>query len=117
MDSYGKLRQIEDRSHQVRTIVKAWKDQQAQDRKMRERYANYLIAAMGLQALVVNVIFVLIGCAVLNFEPWTARTFIMSVFAEMAAMVLIVVKYLFTPSSDKVLQFLSEKPRMRRKGH
>lgn len=111
------MRQIEDRSHQVRTIVKAWKDQQTQDRKMRERYANYLILALGLQSLVVNTIFVLIGCGVLTFEPWTARTFIMSVFAEMAAMVLIVVKYLFTPSSDKVLQFLSEKKRPTKKNH
>ncbi len=116
VDSYGKLRQIEDRSHQVRTIIKAWKDQQAQDRKMRERYANYLIFAMGLQALVMNVIFVLIGCGALTFEPWTARTFIVSVFAEIASMVLIVVKYLFTPSSDKVLQFLSEKKRTSGKG-
>ncbi|MBI1917274.1 MAG: hypothetical protein HYS12_21450 [Planctomycetes bacterium] len=109
VDSYGKLRQIQDRSHQIRTIVKAWKDQQAQDRKMRERYAIYLIVAMGVQALVVNVVFVLMGCGVLSFEAWTAKTFIMSVFAEIAAMVLIVVKYLFTPSSEKVLQFLDEK--------
>lgn len=116
VDTYGKLRQIEDRSHQVRTIVKAWKDQQTQDRKMRERYANYLILAMGLQAFVMNVIFVLIGCGVLTFEPWTAKTFIVSVFAELAAMVLIVVKYLFTPSSDRVLRFLSEKTKTTEKG-
>jgi len=116
VDSYGKLRQIEDRSHQIRTIVRAWKDQQAQDRMMRERYANYLIVAMGVQALAVNVVFVLIGCGLLTFEPWTAKTFIMAVFAEIAAMVLIIVKYLFTPSSDKVLQFLDEKKRTTGKG-
>jgi hypothetical protein len=116
VDTYGKLRQIEDRSHQIRTIIKAWKDQQAQDRKMRERYANYLIFAMGLQALVMNVIFVLMGCDALTFEPWTARIFIVSVFAEIASMVLIVVKYLFTPSSDKVLQFLRERTRPTGKG-
>lgn len=116
VDTFGKLRQIEDRSHQVRTLVKAWKDQQTQDRKMRERYATCLIGAMGVQALVVNVVFVLMGCGVLTFEAWTARTFIMSVFAEIAAMVLIVVKYLFTPSSDRVLQFLDEKKRSIRKG-
>jgi hypothetical protein len=109
VDTFGKLRQIRDRSHQIRTIVKAWKDQQAQDRKMRERYATYLIVAMGLQAITINVVFVLMGCGVLTFEAWTARTFILSVFAEIAAMVLIVVKYLFTPSSDKVLQFLGQK--------
>jgi hypothetical protein len=109
VDTFGKLRQIQDRSHQIRTIIKAWKDQHAQDRRMRERYATYLIVAMGLQAIAINVVFVLMGCEVLTFEAWTARTFIMSVFAEIAAMVLIVVKYLFTPSSDKVLQFLGEK--------
>lgn len=82
---------------------------------MREKYATYLILAMALQALVINVAFVLIGCGILTFEPWTAKTFIVSVFAEIAAMVLIVVKYLFTPSSDKVLQYLREKRRMARK--
>ena len=79
-------------------------------------YATYLIVAMGLQALVINVVFVLMGCGVLTFEAWTARTFIMSVFAEIAAMVLIVVKYLFTPSSEKVLQFLGEQKRATGKG-
>src|SRR5438477_13005173 len=73
VDSYGKLRQIQDRSHQIRTIVKAWKDQQVQDRNMRERYATYLIVAMAMQALVVNVVFVLMGCGVLTFEAWTAK--------------------------------------------
>jgi len=116
VDSYGKLRQIQDRSHQIRTIVKAWKDQQTQDRNMRERYATYLIVAMAMQALVVNGVFILMGCGVLTFEAWTPKTFIMSVFAEMAAMVLIVVKYLFTPSSEKVLQFLDEKKRATGKG-
>jgi hypothetical protein len=62
-----------------------------------------------VQALFVNVVFVLMGASVLTFEAWTAKTFIMAVFAEIAAMVLIVVKYLFTPSSDKVLQFLDGK--------
>jgi hypothetical protein len=108
VDSYARLRQIEDRSHQIRTIVRAWRDQQTQDRKMRDRYAIYLIVAMGIQALAVNVFFVLIGCGAIAFEAWTARTFIMSVFAEIAAMVLIVVKYLFTPSSEAVLRFLAE---------
>src|SRR5438105_3981457 len=70
VDSYGKLRQIQDRSHQIRTIVKAWKDQQVQDRNMRERYATYLIVAMAMQALVVNGVFVLMGCGVLTFEAW-----------------------------------------------
>ena len=57
------------------------------------------------------------GFQCLTFEAWTARTFIMGVFAEIAAMVLIVVKYLFTPSSDKVLEFLDQKKNTTGKGH
>lgn len=116
VDSYGKLRQIQDRSHRLRTIVKAWKDQQTQDRKMRARYASYLIMAMGVQTLVVNIIFILMGCGVLTFEPGTAKTFFLSVFAEIASMVLLVVKYLFTPSSDRVLQLLRDTKRTSRSG-
>ncbi len=39
IDSYGRLREVQDRSHRVRAIVKAWKDQQTQDRQLREKYA------------------------------------------------------------------------------
>ncbi len=120
VDTFGKLREIQDRSHQIRTVVKAWKDQQAQDRKMREQFATYLLVALGLQATIVNIVFILIGCGVLSFESWTAKTFIMAVFAEIAAMVLIIVKYLFTPTTDTVLRFLGgrkESAKESRHGH
>ena len=112
VDTYGRRKRILDRSYQIRTIVKAWKDQQAQDRKLRQRYATWLISALGIQTLVVNVVFILLGCNVLEAEPWTARLFITSVFAEITALVLIVAKYLFAPPSDKILGILEPaKPR------
>ncbi len=112
--TYGKLREIEDRSHRLRAIVKAWKDQQTQDRKLREKYAHLLMIAMAIQAVFINIAFLLIGFGLLVVEPWTARTFMMAVFAEMAAMVLLVVKYLFTPSGDAILKYLDErKPKTR----
>jgi hypothetical protein len=111
VDTYGRLREIHDRSYRVRVIVKAWKDQQTQDRKMREQYARWLMLAMAVQAVVVNITFVLMGCGVLTFEPWTAKTFIMAVFGEIAALVLLVVKYLYTPSTDKILDYLDDRPR------
>lgn len=76
---------------------------------MREKYARWLMAALAIQAVLVNLVFVLIGFSVMTFEPWTARTFIMSVFGEIAALVLLVVKYLYTPSSDKILDYLDER--------
>ena len=42
IDSYGKLRDIEDRSHRLRTIVKAWKDQQTQDRALPPQWSGPL---------------------------------------------------------------------------
>ncbi len=109
VDTYGKIREIHDRSHQIRTIVSAWKEQQKQDRELRARYARWLMGAMAVQASLINVIFVLMGCGLLSFESWTARTFIVSVFGEIAALVLMVVKYLFTPSSASILQFLESR--------
>ena len=98
VDSYAKLQGVRDRSHRLRTRVRAWKDQQAQDRQMRERYANLLIWGMGFQVLFVNVVVVLLGCKVLVLEQWTAQTFIVSVFVEITALVFVVVKYLFRGS-------------------
>ncbi len=78
---------------------------------MRRQYANWLILAMGFQILAINVVFILIGCKVLVFEQWTANTFIMSVFAEVAALVLLVVKYLFARPDDTLLKLAGRKGR------
>jgi hypothetical protein len=116
VDTYGRLREIQDRSHRIRSIVKAWKDQQTQDRKLREKYAHWLMIAMATQAILVNLAFILLGVGVLTVEPWTARTFIMAVFGEIAALVLLVVKYLFTPSGDTILKYLDDRRSSGRKG-
>lgn len=106
IDSYGKLRDIEDRSHRLRTIVKAWKDQRTQDRALRQKYAHWLIVGMAAQAVAVNAVFVAIGTGRMAVEEWTARIFIIAVFGEIAGMVLLVVKYLFTPASESILKYL-----------
>jgi len=106
IDVYGRWQEIENDSFRVRTVLNAWKQQQTQDREMRRKYANWLMLAMGLQMASVNLIFILLGCQVLAFEPWTANTFIMSVFAETAALVLFVVKYLFARPEDTVLKLI-----------
>lgn len=104
VDTFGRLQDIHDRSHWIRSIVNAWKSQQSQDRQMRGRYAKGLMVAFWLQMLTINITYILIGCGALTFEAWTARVFIMAVFAELAAMVLFIVKYLFRTTGDKVLE-------------
>jgi hypothetical protein len=106
IDLYTRLQELEERSKHLATIIESWEEQQTQDREMRKKYANWLMYGMGVQVLAINVIFVLIGCRVLTFEPWTANTFIMAVFAEIASLVLLFVKYLFPETSDKILDLI-----------
>lgn len=106
IDEIGKLQDIRERSRHHRTIVRAWKQQQDQDRKMRKTYATWLLLAMSAQIVAIHIIFILIGTGGLEFQQWTTNTFVMSVFAEVSAMALLVVKYLFPATSDKVLDLI-----------
>ena len=106
IDNLGKLRGIEERTKHHRTIIKVWKQQQDQDRQIREIYAKWLIGVMVVQVVAINIIFVLIRLSVLEFEPWTANTFVMATFAEISALVLLVVKYLFPTSADRILDLI-----------
>ena len=66
---------------------------------------------LGVQTLFISVIYVLMGLGHLKYEAWTASSFVMGVFAETAALVFLVVKYLFRPSSDrfKLIQRLEQR--------
>ena len=106
VDIFGKLRDIEERIKHQRTIINVWKQQQDQDRQMRKRYANWLIGVMIVQVVAINISFVLIGLGLLKFEPWTVNTFVMATFAEISALVLLVVKYLFPTTTDRILDLI-----------
>lgn len=108
IDVYREWQRIKDETFRLRTVLKAWKDQQSQDRNLRSRYATWLMVALTIQMIAINVVYVLMGSGVLSYEPWTANTFIMAVFAEMAALVYLVVKYLFTLTNDKILEFMKD---------
>lgn len=106
IDNLGKLQNIQERTKHHRTIINAWKQQQDQDREMRKLYANWLIGIMSIQVVAINVIFVLIGRGFLKFEPWTVNTFVTATFAEIGALVLLVVKYLFPATTDRILDLI-----------
>jgi len=97
-----------DRSFGYRSLVRAWKGQQDADRKMREVYARRLIWLLIGQVIAINVTFLLLGWKVFGFtiEPWTARTFVVTAFLEVASLVLIVAKNLFPPSSNRALELI-----------
>jgi hypothetical protein len=75
---------------------------------MRKTYATALLAGLGVQMLLVNAAFFLIGFKLLQVEQWIANTFIMAVFAEIAGMTFFVIKYLFPKVSSDVLATLEK---------
>ena len=112
--TYGKLREIEDRSHRLRAIVKAWRISKPKTANSVEKMFHLLMIAMAIQAVFINIAFLLIGFGLLVVEPWTARTFMMAVFAEMAAIGCLVVKYLSPLPGDAIFKYLDErKPKTR----
>lgn len=108
IDSYKELRAADDRSRKLTTILTAWTQQQDQDRALRKTYGKWLLVALFVQTFLINLAFVLIGAKVLVVDQWVAQTFIVSVFAEIAAMVVIIVKYLFPDKSDAIVNILEK---------
>ena|SRR5579872_913039 len=96
VDDQIKTQMAEDRSSAIKAAVSAWQATQDKDRQLRHDYAYLLIVALGIQSVVVNVAFFCIGLKWITADETTSRIFICSVFAELAAMVFFIVKYLFS---------------------
>jgi len=108
VDTYGRLREIEDKSHKLRTVLEAWEKQQHEERSLRQSYAKKLLVALFVQMGLVNLAFFAVGFGWLVVEQWVANTFILGVFAEIAAMTLIVIKYLFPKIGADVLGLIEK---------
>lgn len=108
VDVYGRLREIQDKSYKLRTVLEAWERQQSEERALRQGYAKKILIALFVQMGLVNVAFFAIGLGWLVVEEWVANTFIMAVFGEIAAMGLIVIKYLFPKVGSDVLGLIEK---------
>jgi hypothetical protein len=103
IDAYGRWRDIENKSYKLQKLLEAWERQHTEERAMRKTYATALLVALGIQMLLVNSAFFLIGFGLLRVEQWVANTFIMAVFGEIAGMTFFIIKYLFPKVSADVL--------------
>lgn len=106
LESYGKLKEIEDRSFRLRKIIDAWEKQHTEERNMRKGFAKAILFALFIQIVSINIAFFLIGFNKIHVEQWVANTFIIAVFTEISAMVFAIVKYLFPEKGNEILQLL-----------
>lgn len=108
VDDYGKLEKIRNRSHKLQIILTTWEIQQTEERNLRKTYAKWLLIALFTQIVLINSVFFFIGFGLMVVERWVATTFIIAVFFEISALLLVVVNYLFPKVGSDLLKLLQK---------
>ena len=106
VDTYGRYREIEDRSFRLRTVVSAWESQQTEERHLRRSYGTAILIALCVQTLLVDVVFILIGVGKIAISQWVANIFIVSVFGQIVGLAVVVVRHLFPQASSEILRLI-----------
>lgn len=88
-----------------KNLVDLFKDRTENDNNLKKTYSLILVIILGIQLIIMNVIFILKGANVLEFNDTTFNLFITATIAEIFTLVTIIVKYLFT---DKLTNLLSD---------
>ncbi len=108
LDMYAKWQDVSDKSYKLRTIVKAWEGQNAEERRMRKGFAIAIIIALFAQIIFINVAFCLIGFQKIEVSEWVANVFVVSVFTEIVSMTLLVLRYLFPKIGSEVMNLIKD---------
>lgn len=106
VDGYLRVRDADERLDRLRALIKAWEEQQAEERGLRRTYAKALITILGIEIAATFVAFFLTGAGVLTSSRWMAEVFLVGALAQSTSLVLVVVKYLFPDRSSDVLKLV-----------
>ncbi len=83
-----------------------------EDRKLKHKYAMWLMRVFCIQLLVYNSVFILVGTGILHFESTTLNIFITGGVVEVIALIKIIVSYLFKDNVTEALKNVLEKNKM-----
>lgn len=98
-----KAQEASDKSLKLHAVLDSWSNQKTEERKLRKLYALCFVVILAIQIIMMNVVYILIGCEVLKVGEAQFNVFYISMFGEIAAFVLIVTRYLFHQESDSKL--------------
>lgn len=87
-------------------ITNLFADKIEKDTNLKGTYAKILIGILICQLLVLNVLFVLKGCQLLQFADSTFNIFITGGIAEIFILVKTIVKYLFNDDLSELLKII-----------
>lgn len=82
-------------------ILNIWKSERKLELGLKEMVCKNLIKLIFAEAVLIALMVVLQGTKIWNLEEWTFRLIIVSVFAEIVGVFIIVVKSLFPEDSSK----------------
>ncbi|MEC1792201.1 hypothetical protein P9D84_12595 [Bacillus vallismortis] len=107
--AYKSVSEANDNSFKVRQVIGTWKTNEENERKMRKRVAAFVLGALGVEMLIGNIIFVLMGFNP-NFKlsQWTCNLFFTGMYTQIVAVATIVVRNLFPPTTKDSSSAISE---------
>jgi len=108
IDDYERLEGIRNRSQKLQIILTTWETQQTEERNLRKTYAKWLLIALFTQIVLINAAFFLIGFGFMVVERWVATIFIVAVFFEISALLLVIVNYLFPKVGSELIKLLEK---------
>ena len=82
-------------------VLTIWKDEKKTEQRMKQGLSLGISIILVIQVIFINVIVWKIGKGEMDFDEWTIRLFITGIFAEIVALVKIVINNLFPKSGNK----------------
>lgn len=108
---YEQVQSVDKIKHYLKTqgkVTDAFTNNAKTDRSLKKIYGGCLLFLLIIQLIAVNVIFVLGGLNILKYSDTTFNIFITGSLIEIAVIVRIVVKYLFTDNISKTFNNMME---------
>ena len=76
-------------------LERAKVDDARSDTILKSRYANWSLGILCGQLLVMNAVFVLVGCRVLHYQDFVLNLYMSGTLIEVFGVVLVITRYLF----------------------
>ncbi|WP_295156306.1 hypothetical protein [Selenomonas sp. AE3005] len=84
-------------------IINTWQTKHSADIELRKVYAKWLFVLLVIETVAVFVIVFITGFKRMEFDEWTFRVFIGSVYAQIVGAVYVMIRYLFSKDSHVIL--------------
>lgn len=106
VDEFVRLQDASERLTHLRTFIRAWSQQQKEERALRKTYATALIAILASELALTFLAFYLLAFKVGTSGGTPLAAFLVTALVQSAALVMVVVRYLFPDRTADVLRLI-----------